>query len=162
MVGVDPGRARAAWDGLAAGLGPMEVSRRTGVSKSQVYRWHHSVGGVYRPAAAAPYSTRYLDREERYEIARLHEQGEGVRAIARAMSRSPSTISRELGRNGDARSGPVPPRAGLSRLAWERQRRPRPTRLASSPALRAVVQDWLDQDYSPQEITGGYPGGVPR
>jgi hypothetical protein len=42
---------RAAWDGLAAGLGPMEVSRLTGVSKSQVYRWHHSVGGVYRPPA---------------------------------------------------------------------------------------------------------------
>jgi hypothetical protein len=41
------------------------------VSKSQVYRWHHSVGGVYRPPAAAPCSTRFLDREERYEIARL-------------------------------------------------------------------------------------------
>jgi transposase, IS30 family len=153
MGRVDPERARAVWDGLARGLGPMEVSRRTGVSKSQVYRWHHSVGGVYRPPAAPAYSARFLDREERYEIARLHGQGEGVRAIARAMSRSPSTISRELGRNRDPRSGRYQPERAC-RLAWDRQRRPRPTRLASCPRLREVVQGWLDEDYSPVEIAG--------
>ena len=153
MGRVDAGRARAVWDGLAGGLGPMEVSRRTGVSKSQVYRLHHSVGGVYRPPAAAPYSSRYLDREERYEIARLVGQGEGVRAIARAMSRSPSTISRELGRNGDARSGRYQPERA-SRLAWERQRRPRATRLAGRPGLRAVVQDWLKEGFSPEQAAG--------
>jgi transposase, IS30 family len=153
MGRVDPERVRAVWDGLAGGLGPMEVSRRTGVSKSQVYRWHHSVGGVYRPPAAPQYSARFLDREERYEIARLHGQGEGVRAIARAMSRSPSTISRELGRNCDARPGRYQPERA-SRLAWDRQRRPRPTKLAGCPRLREVVQGWLGEGYSPDEIAG--------
>jgi IS30 family transposase len=156
MVRVDAERARAAWDGLSRGLGPMEVSRRTGVSKSQVYRWHHSVGGVYRPPAAAPCSTRFLDREERYEIARLAGQDLGVRAIARAMSRSPSTISRELGRNTDARSGRYQPERAC-RLAWERQRRPKPTKLAGSPALREVVQDWLKLGFSPEQIAGRLP-----
>ena len=40
------------------------------------------------------------------------------------------------------------------RLAWERQRRPRASRLAGCPQLRAVVQGWLDEDYSPEQITG--------
>ena len=153
MGRVDPVRVRAVWDGLSQGLGPMEVSRRTGVSKSQVYRWHHSVGGVYRPPAAAPFSPRYLDREERYELARLHGQGLGVRAIARAMGRPASTVSRELGRNRDPRSGSCQPERA-HQLAWERQRRPRPTKLAGCPGLRAVVQGWLDEDFSPEQITG--------
>jgi len=149
-------QARAVWDGLSAGLGPMEVSRRTGVSKSLVYRWHHSVGGVYRPPEAPRYSPRYLDREERYELARLAEQGLPVRAIARAMSRSASTVCRELARNRDPRTGSYQPERACA-LAWGRQRRPRPTKLSARPELRAVVQGWLDQGYSPEEIAGRLP-----
>jgi transposase, IS30 family len=150
---VDPVRVRAVWDGLAAGLGPMEVSRRTGVSKSQVYRWHHSVGGVYRPPAAACYSPRYLDREERYELARLDGQGLGVCAIARLMGRSPSTISRELGRNRDPRTDSYQPERA-HRLAWERQRRPKPAKLAARPELRTVIQEWLREGFSPEQAAG--------
>jgi IS30 family transposase len=134
----------------------MEVSRRTGVSKSLVYRWHHSVGGVYRPPAAPAYCPRFLDREERYELARLSEQGLPVRAIARAMSRSASTICRELARNRDPRSGRYQPERAC-RLAWDRQRRPKQTKLATRPELREVVQRWLDEDYSPDEIAGRLP-----
>jgi transposase, IS30 family len=151
---------RAAWDGLAAGLGPMEVSRLTGVSKSQVYRWHHSVGGVYRPPAVPCYSPRYLDREERYEIARLSGQGDGVRAIARALGRPPSTVSRELARNRDPRTGGYQPERA-HRLAWDRQRRPRATRLAGCPALRAVVQGRLSEGCSPEQIAGRLPVDYP-
>jgi IS30 family transposase len=160
---LDPERARAVWDGLSQGLGPMEVARRTGVSKSLIYRWHCRVGGVYRPPAAAPYSPRYLDREERYELARLAGQGLSVRGIARVMGRAASTVSRELARNRDPRSGAYQPERA-HRLAWERQRRPRPTKLAGGPRLRAVVQAWLDLDYSPEQIAGrlavDYPDDV--
>ena len=150
---LDAVRARAVWDGLSQGLGPMEVSRLTGVSKSLVYRWHHSVGGVYRPRAVPSYSPRYLDREERYEIARLAGAGLSVRGIAAALGRAPSTVSRELARNRDPRTGAYQPERAC-RLAWERQRRPRASRLAGCPQLRAVVQGWLDEDYSPEQITG--------
>ena len=85
-------------DLLATGIGPMEVSRRTGVSKSKVYVMHHRLGGVYR-AADATYCDRYLDRDERYEIARLREAGNAIREIARMLGRSPATVSRELRRN---------------------------------------------------------------
>lgn len=40
-----------------------------------------------------------LDLDERYDLHRLHEAGEGVREIGRLMGRSASTISRELRRN---------------------------------------------------------------
>ena len=42
------------------------------MSKTVAYALNRKMGGVYRPAGAQ-YSDRYLDREERYELARLHE-----------------------------------------------------------------------------------------
>ena len=74
---------RRVMDLLAGGLGPMEVARCTGVSKSHVYEMHHHAGGVYRPPRTQ-YSDRFMSREERYEIARLTEARprRSVRAIA--------------------------------------------------------------------------------
>jgi transposase, IS30 family len=143
---------RRALDLLSAGLNPMEVARATGVSKSYLYRLHHKVGGVYRPPSAV-YSERYLDRDERYEIARLHEGCWSIRKIAAKLGRSPSTISRKLSRNRDPRAGSyVPERA--HRMAWDRQRRPKPSRLARDSRLREVVQRMLTQRYSPDQISG--------
>jgi IS30 family transposase len=147
-----PGRVRVLLDHLAAGLNPRQAARVAGVSKSFAYNVHHKMGGVYRPPGTT-YSARYLDREERHEIARLHESGCSVRAIAARLHRSPSTISRELGRNRDPRTGGyLPERA--DRMAWERQRRPKPSRLARDPALRQAVQRLLGQRYSPEQVSG--------
>jgi transposase, IS30 family len=143
---------RRALDLLSQGHNPMEVARRTGVSKTWLYELHHRVGGVYRPSSVV-YSDRYLDREERYEIARLRETGLSMRAIAARLGRSPSTVSRELRRNHDARSHTyIPERA--HRLAWERQRRPKVSKLGSDPALREQVQAMLHKRYSPDQISG--------
>lgn len=146
------GLQREALDLLSRGLNPYEVSRRTGVSKSYLYRLHHRLGGVYRPVSAV-YSERFLDRDERYEIARLCEQGWSIRGIAAKLGRSPSTISRELRRNHDTRSDTyVPERA--HRLAWERQRRRKQSKLGRDPVLRAQVQAMLTERYSPEQISG--------
>ena len=67
---------------------------------------------------------RYLDRDERYEIARLREAGNAIREIARMLGRSPATVSRELRRNVHESTGRYEPERA-DRLAWERQRRPR-------------------------------------
>lgn len=143
---------RRALDLLSQGHNPMEVSRRTGVSKSYLYRLHHRLGGVYRPRSVV-YSDRYLDRDERYEIARLHEARWSIRRIAAKLGRSPSTISRELRRNHDDRSGTyVPERA--HRVAWERQRRPKASKLGGDPVLREQVQKMLNQRLSPDQISG--------
>jgi IS30 family transposase len=145
-------RVRVLLGHLAAGRGVREAARAAGVSKSFAYLVHHKMGGVYRPPGTT-YSDRYLDREERYELARLRDGGLSQRAIAERLGRSPSTICRELARNRDPRTGQyVPERA--DRLAWERQKRPRPSKLSRQPALRQAVQQLPDRRYSPQQISG--------
>jgi IS30 family transposase len=130
----------------------MEVARRTGVSKTWIYDLHHSLGGVYRPAGVT-YSDRYLDRDERYELARLKDVGLTQAEIGRRMGRSASTISRELKRNRDPRTGEYQPERAHA-LAWQRQRRPKASKLTRYPLLRAVVQQLLDKRYSPDQIAG--------
>ncbi len=143
---------RQVWDLLAQGHKPMEVARRTGVSKSFVYLMHHSVGGVYRPTRVQ-YSDRYLGRDERYEIARLWDAGVSMTAIGVQVNRSTSTISREIKRNRDSRSGNYLPERAHT-LAWQRQRRPKPSKLAQNPELRAEVQRMLKRRHSPDQIAG--------
>jgi transposase, IS30 family len=150
-AGLPAGRMRLLVDCLAAGLNPAQAGRAVGVSRSHAYRVHHKLGGVYRPPAVT-YSERYLSREERYEIARLQDSGLAIRQIAARMGRSPSTVSRELARNAAPRGGYQPERA--HRLAWERQRRPKTSKLSQHPALRREVQRMLDRRYSPEQAAG--------
>jgi transposase, IS30 family len=137
---------------LASGMNPAQASRAAGVSLAFSYGLHHKMGGVYRPPGIV-YSARYLDREERYELARLREAGLSMRQVAARLGRPVSTISRELARNGDPRTGSYQPERA-HRLAWERQRRPKPSKLSRSPALRAAVQGMLDRGYSPEQASG--------
>jgi transposase, IS30 family len=146
------GRERAVLDALAAGMNPLQASRAAGVSKSCAYRLHKKMGGVCRPPSAQ-YSARYLGRDERYEIARLREQGLSVRQVAARLGRSPSTVSRELARNADPRTGHYMPERAHA-LAWQRQRRPKASRLSRNPALRAAVQGMLNRRYSPEQASG--------
>jgi len=150
--GLPPERVRAVLDQLAAGCNPMQAARAAGVSKSFAYSLHHKMGGVYRPPEVTC-SDRYLDREERYELARLREAGLPMRQIAVRTGRSASTISRELARNADPRTGAYQPERA-HRLAWDRQRRPKPSKLSRDPALRGQVQQMLDQRYSPEQASG--------
>ena len=147
-----PERVREVLDHLAGGMSLSQASRTCGVSLGFVHGLHHKMGGVYRPAAVS-YSARYLDREERYEIARLREAGLSMRQVAVRTGRSPSTISRELARNADPRTRAYQPERAHW-LAWERQRRPKPSKLARDPVLRAQVQRLLDRRYSPEQVSG--------
>jgi IS30 family transposase len=146
-----PERVRAVLDALASGMYPGQAARAAGVSEEYARLLHLKMGGVYRPPAVI-YSARYLDREERYEIARLREAGLSARQVAVRLGRSPSTICRELARNAGPH-GYQPERA--HRLAWDRQRRPKPSKLAASPALRDKVQAMLTfRRYSPEQASG--------
>jgi IS30 family transposase len=150
--GLPPERVRLVLDLLASGLNPNRVAAAAGVSIAFAYGLHHKMGGVYRPPGVT-YSARYLDREERYELARLREAGLSVRAVAARLGRSPSTVSRELARNADSRTGGyLPERA--HRLAWDRQRRPKPSKLSQNPGLRQEVQQMLRRRHSPEQVAG--------
>lgn len=100
-----------------------------------------------------------LELGEREEISRGIAAGLAVRAIARSLGRSPSTISREIARNG----GPRAYRATRAdKQAWERALRPKQCRLACSDGLRWLVAQKLALQWSPEQVAGWlrreYPG----
>ena len=142
---------REVLDLLASGLKGRVVAALTGVSKSRVYELRQEAGGMFRPANTS-YCRRYLNREDRYEIARLHDQQYSIRAIAVRLGRAPSTISRELRFNATEAGHYAPEHA--DRVAWERQRRPKPSRLQQLPELRELVQQLLVKRYSPEQVSG--------
>jgi transposase, IS30 family len=147
-----PEKVRAVLDLLASGLSPKRAARAAGVSPGFAEGLHRKMGGVYRPPGSS-YSARYLGREERYEIARLREAGLSVRAVAARLGRPASTVCRELARNRDPRTGQYMPERA-DRLAWERQRRPKASKLSRNPRLRAAVQGMLERRYSPEQASG--------
>jgi IS30 family transposase len=92
-----------------------------------------------------------LTTTEREEISRQLARGESLRAISRMLGRAPSTLSREVARNGGCR---VYRAADADRQAWRRSRRPQPCRLSTRPAVRRIVARKLAQQWSPQQISG--------
>jgi len=92
-----------------------------------------------------------LGSGERHAIALGLQQHLSIRAIARALGRSPSTISREIARN----SGGAGYASRLAQQRCARRRihsRARPKLCRSGP-LFAVVRDWLrHKHWSPQQI----------
>ena len=150
-----PGRPQVAardplrrfWASIAAGLSSEDAAVGAGVPQAVGSRWFREAGGM-PPAmfqrSAKPLSGRYLSLSEREELAVLRAQSLGVRAIARQIGRSASTIWRELRRNAATRSGGLEYRASTAQWHSERAaRRPKPAKLAVNTALRAYVQERL-------------------
>jgi IS30 family transposase len=146
------GREQALLGLVASGVTLTRAAGLAGVSAATAYQWTVRMGRVTQVPPDAR-SARYLDREERYEIARLREAGLSMRQVAAATGRSPSTVSRELARNRDPRTGGYQPERA-HRIARGRQRRPKGSKLAGNPALRAAVQGMLDRRYSPEQASG--------
>jgi IS30 family transposase len=95
------------------------------------------------PSASVP-TGRFLSFSEHEEIAIELARGAAIRAIARKLGRSPSTISREVRRNAATRGGNLEYRAIAAQWHADRAaRRPRQSKLASNPALRAYVEQRL-------------------
>lgn len=96
---------REFWAVIRSGKVVAEAACHVGVSITVAWRWFRQVGGVMPPdfSSSQPETVRRLSLSEREEIACRHASGEGVRAIAVALDRSPSTVSREL-RRGTVRS----------------------------------------------------------
>jgi len=90
--------------------------------------------------------------DERIVIADLRREGRSVRAIAADLGRSPSTISRELARNSHPGSGDYRPHAAQAR-ADARRPRPKTGKIAACPELHDLVQDMLEDKFSPEQIS---------
>ena len=88
--------------------------------------------------------------EERCEMARLRAAGQSVRQIAAGLDRSPSTVARELKRNGSRTEGYQPVYANQASHA----RRWRGSKLDRDSALREQVIARLQQGWSPEQVSG--------
>jgi hypothetical protein len=126
---------RRVFDLLRAGYRVKDAAALAGVSCSAAWLWCAEVSGVIPRTAVL--DARFLSREERYEIARLHDARAGVREIARAVGRDPGTISRELHRNCNERTRRYEPERAHT-LAHQRQRRPKARTLASGQVLSVL------------------------
>jgi IS30 family transposase len=119
-------------------------------------RYHHSVrrilaetGGIRPPPRRR--SRLALSLSEREEISRGIIGGGSIRSIATALGRSPSTVSRELRRNG----GRPHYRANRAdQTAWDRARRPKRCKLTQNRVLAHLVAQKLQLQWSPKQIAG--------
>src|SRR3954452_16095545 len=97
---------------IARGVSNAEACRIVGINVRTGKRWRHGRTVTtpdgrrlhYAPVITkrkVEVSERYLSEDDRGAIADLRQRGLSIRAIAREIGRSPSTISRELRRNRD-------------------------------------------------------------
>ncbi|NGM89907.1 IS30 family transposase [Parapusillimonas sp. SGNA-6] len=106
-------------------------------------------GGIRPPERTR--SSMALTLVEREEISRAMASGFSIRSIALILGRAPSTISREIKRNG----GPGCYRATQAdQAAWDRARRPKRCRLAENRELARIVTEKLRLQWSPEQIGG--------
>lgn len=92
-----------------------------------------------------------LDIGEREEISRGIAHGHSIRFIAEILCRSPSTVSREINKNGGKRRY----RATVAdKSAWQRGKRPKPFLLGQNRMLKELVEAKLCEDWSPEQISG--------
>ena len=127
-------------------------------------RSHTSVQGIlsrtggFRPPLRSRCATA-LTQAEREEISRAVVSGQSIRSIAVRLGRAPSTISREINRNGGRSDYRANEADGA---AWDRALRPKQCKLAENRGLARIVADKLRLLWSPEQIAGWlqhtYPG----
>ena len=139
------------WAAIARGEFITDAAAEVGTYRVRGGRWLRAEGGV-RPRRGRDLKGRCLTFAEREEIALGRAGGESMRVIARRLGRSPSTISRERGRNGDCGGGYRATTAHAQ--AYVRASRPKPAKLATNLRLRRKVEEDLRRRYSPEQIVG--------
>jgi IS30 family transposase len=137
------------WERWKQGWTLHEIGKLFDRGHSSIHRIIAESGGIRPPDRSR--SRRALTLAEREEISLGLSVGQSMRSIAKRLGRSPSTISREIGRNGDQDGY----RATLAdQAAWERALRPKLCKLAKNRALAGIVADMLRRLWSPEQIAG--------
>lgn len=147
--GLSPQQKKELWTRWRQGESLSEIGRALGKTAGSIYGVLAANGGI--TPATKTRSAQALSLHEREEISRCLAKGLRIRAIARRLRRSASTVSREILRNG-GRSGYRAARA--DDRAWESAKRPKKSLLARHPPLRKLVALKLQEDWSPEQIAG--------
>src|SRR5260221_13608452 len=138
------------WDRWQRGESLKAIGRAFGKESSSIYFLVAPHGGI-RPAERRR-SRLALTLAEREVISRGVTAHQSARSIARLLGRSPSTVSREMSRNG----GYDRYRAALAdENAWARTRRPKCCKLGNSPRLRRAVAGEVGLGLAPGRAARG-------
>ena len=119
-------------------------------------RSHSSIRGILLRMGGLPPTPRKrsglsLRLAEREEISRGVVAGHSLRSIAALLGRAPSTVSREVNRNGGRRDYRA---SEADQAAWDRAHRPKRCKLVENRALARIVAKKLKQLWSPEQIAG--------
>ncbi len=137
------------WDRWQRGESMSSIGRLFERESSSIYPILQRSGGIRPPTRTR--SRLALSLVDREEISRGLAKQQSIRTIARRLKRPPSTISRELARNGgheDYRA------AAADQATWDRAHRPKRCKLAQHRSLAKAVAAKLNQQWSPQQIAG--------
>ena len=147
--GLSEDQKKEVWKRWRNGESLSDIGRALEKHPASVFGVLKLFGGYCPPLRKRPENA--LSIEEREGISIGLSRGTSIRQIARELNRSPSTISREINRNGGVQRY----RANVAdQHAWDRARRPKLCCLAVNDELRQLVADKLSQDWSPEQIAG--------
>jgi len=145
------------WDRWQRGDSLNEIGRAFDRPSSSIFGQLSPTGGI-RPAPRKR-SSIALTLSEREEISRGLVVGNSMREIATELNRSPSTISREIKRNGGYDTYRA---TQAEKAAWERAHRPKKCKLACHPMLKHMVATKLKRNWSPKQISGWLKRTYPK
>jgi len=145
------------WDRWHRGESLNAIGRTFDRPSSSIFNLLAPTGGIRPPPRKRSKSS--LTLYEREEISRGLVATLSLRVIAAQLGRAPSTISREVKRNGGSDNYRA---TQADQAAWARAHRPKPCKLAGSPPLQRIVARKLRLLWSPKQIAGwlkrAYPG----
>ena len=137
------------WDHWQKGDSLQQIAQLFDRNHPSIERILAESGGI-RPAQRRR-SRLALTLAEREEISRAVVAGQSIRSIAATLERAPSTISREIKRNGDRETYRA---SQADQAAWDRAHRPKTCKLVKNSALAHIVAGKLQMRWSPEQIAG--------
>ena len=143
------GQKALMWERWKEGWTLHQIARLFNRPHTSVQKILSRTGGIRPPLRRR--CPRSLTLTEREEISRGLAEGQSIRSVAIRLGRAPSTVSREIKRNGGSSDYRATEADGA---AWERALRPKPCKLVENPDLARIVADKLRLLWSPEQIAG--------
>jgi IS30 family transposase len=137
------------WSLWSQGKSLSEIGRQLNKHAGSIFCFLQKYGGIkpVKPKRAK----RSLTLAEREEISRGLSAKISIRVIAKRLNRSPSTISREIKRNGGAATYRA---ISADKQTWLRAKRPKLGKLQVNIELRNIIANKIADKWSPEQISG--------
>ena len=137
------------WEHWRKGDSLQQIAQLFDRNHSSIQRILAETGGIQPPTRRR--SRLALTLAEREEISRAVAAGSSIREAAALLGRAPSTISREIKRNGGLGNYRA---SQAEQAAWGRACRPKICKLVKNPTAAQIVASKLQLQWSPEQIAG--------